>query len=61
MEKIVFAVSDYEGSFEELVMINEDQIIEFLGEDEETGVHSVKVIDNDEEDIWYYVDLVRIK
>ena len=39
----------------------EDQIIEFLGEDEETGVHSVKVIDNDEEDIWYYVDLVRIK
>jgi hypothetical protein len=61
MKRTVFAISDYEGYFEELVMINNDQIIEFLGEDEETGVNSVKVIDDDVEDIWYYIDIIEIE
>ena len=61
MKRIVFATSDYEGYFEELVMINNDQIIEFLGEDEETGVNSVKVIDDGVEDIWYYIDLIKLE
>ena len=60
MKRTVFATSDYEGYFEELVMINNDQIIEFLGEDEETGVNSVKVIDDGVEDIWYYIDIIEI-
>jgi hypothetical protein len=60
MAKIVLAISDYDGYFEELVMIEEDQIIKFLGE-EESGVHSVRVMDNGVEDMWYYIDLLKIE
>ena len=60
MGSTVFAVSDYEGYFEELVMINNDQIIEFLWGDE-YNVNSVRVMDDGKEDTWFYIDLVEIK
>jgi len=60
MGSTVFAVSDYEGYFEELVMIDNDQIIEFLWGDED-NVNSVRVMDDGKEDTWFYIDLVEIK
>ena len=60
MKKIVLATSDYDGYFEELVMINEDQVIS-LGEEEESGVHSIKVMEDGKEEEWYYIDIMYIE
>ncbi len=59
MKKIVFAISDYEGMFEELVIMDFDNNIEFLPENEE-GVGVVKVLDNGKEEEWYYIDYVEV-
>ena len=59
MKKTVFAISDSTGLFEELVMINSDQIIEFLNETED-GVGVVKVFSDNKEQEWYYIDYIEI-
>jgi hypothetical protein len=59
MKKIVFAISDYEGMFEELVIMDSDNNIEFLPENEE-GVGVIKVLDNGKEEEWYYIDYVEV-
>ena len=61
MGSTVFAVSDYEGTFEELVHIDNVNIIEYIDEEYDGGLPSVKVNFDGEEDIWFYIDLVKIK
>jgi hypothetical protein len=60
MGSTVFAVSDFEGSFEELVHIDNVNIIEYIEEGYDGGLPSVKVMDDGEEDTWFYIDLVEI-
>jgi hypothetical protein len=47
--------------FEELVHINNDNIVEYIDEEYDGGLPSVKVNFDGEEDIWFYIDLVEIK
>jgi hypothetical protein len=60
MKKIIFAISDSTGLFEELAMINSDQIIEFLDETDD-GVGVVKVFDDSKEQEWYYIDYIEVE
>jgi hypothetical protein len=60
MKSTVFAVSDFEGSFEELVHIDNVNIVEYIDEGYDGGLPSVKVNFDGEEDIWFYIDLVEI-
>jgi len=60
MGSTVFAVSDYEGMFEELVHIDNVHIVEYIEEEYDGGVPSVKVNFGRGEEIWFYIDLVEI-
>ena len=60
MKSTVFAVSDFEGTFEELVHVDNVNIVEYIDEQYNDGLPSVKVNFDGEEDIWFYIDLVKI-
>jgi len=60
MKKTIFAISNSEGMFEELIIINSDQIIEFLDETND-GVGVVKVFDDSKEQEWYYIDYIEVE
>ena len=60
MGSIVFAVSDFEGSFEELIHIDNINIIEYIEEGYDGGLPSVKVNFDGKKDTWFYIDLVEI-
>jgi len=60
MGSTVFAVSDFEGSFEELIHIDNINIIEYIEEGYDGGLPSVKVNFDGKKDTWFYIDLVEI-
>ena len=56
---IIFAVSNSEGQFKELLRINDNKVIKFL-KGNEHGVHSVKINNNGKEEIIYYIDFIEL-
>ncbi len=59
--KVVYAMCTKDGSFEELVLLNNNQIIDDSEEDEWDGTNICKFRDEQgKEDMFYYIDKIEI-